>query len=196
MVVKKKTNKSVYFMAVFVALIMILSIFGIMLGNSDNELTYNKFKFKIVNSDLGNLFSTKVAKKELIFYNLPYMVENINMSPSIKNTINNAQFIAIGFDPSKDFNNSYVTLVRYDLINIFTEKGFEVTIQNSSIFSYPILSCENATSLIPVILISSSNETSIVENSQNKFCIVLNGDRRELLMVQDRFIYGIFGIIK
>ena len=58
----------------------------------------------------------------------------------------------------------------------------------------PIIACDDATPLIPVIYFVESNETKIYKQEN---CIIAEADTSvDVIRIKDRLLYGIHGIIR
>ena len=181
-------------MVAFVSFIMITSILGYLMGNesSQRKVTYNKFVF--VNN--GNVWTTKINKKEAEFNNFPSAAEYINITPEIISRIKNTFEI----QATSNFNDSfsqYIALSYYELsdqlnlhFNKYLLQGF--TANTTGII--PIITCNNATNLAPVIFMKMSNETKV---SMQDNCIIAEASSgTDFLMIKDRILYGLHGIIR
>jgi len=159
---KKEKNRSVIYVAIFIALIMALSIIGFLWsGGSKGQYSYNGFSF---NSEAGE-WKTSLGQKTLAFQNLPEEVSNISISDEAKYLIQNAKMIYISYNPGED----------------------AVTESNET--NLPAITCANATQPVPVILLEK-NETSgsiILNNS----CLILKGQPQKLADRLVYAIYGI-----
>ena len=185
---KKEKNRSVIYVAIFIALIMALSIIGFLWsGGSKGQYSYNGFSF---NSEAGE-WKTSLGQKTLAFQNLPEEVSNISISDEAKYLIQNAKMIYISYNPGED--GEELALTQYSLsLNIGTNSRFAVNaVTESNETNLPAITCANATQPVPVILLEK-NETSgsiILNNS----CLILKGQPQKLA---DRLVYAIYGIIK
>lgn len=189
----KREKKKRLYMSLFIVVIMTLSVFGFMIGSGFEDQTkfnYNDFKFNQIN----NRWKTKINNYDVTFDYSPLQVEHINISPNIIEKIKNSPQI----DTTSNINSSFkevIALSQYNLAqllainNQFLRSGF--TTKNE--FDLPIITCENATTFVPVLIFQKSNETRIYEENN---CIILKArSEQDVITLKDRLAYGVFGII-
>jgi hypothetical protein len=176
-------------MGVVIALIMILSTFGIIIGSQSNELRYGKFKFQISN----NQYVTKINGKEMNFYFLPVQTEYINLSSVVTNKLKEAYMVMMTFNPNDQSNLPVIELVRFDFSQLLGKVVFSGVLNASEDYKeLPVLSCANATLQTPVLLFNVSDNTSIIDINN---CIYLNARGTEFLRLRDRVLYSYYGVI-
>ena len=172
---------------------MIFSVFMYGLGDKavETEFTYNGQEF-IRTEDY---WLTRVGNGNLKTHYHPLDVENINVSDEIINKLKNTQMFYTTFDPNQE-TLSFIDLVRFDIKpmlamkNIFLVDGI---LENTSNYNLPIITCENTTAFVPVILFKESNQTKIyLEND----CIIAESpyDLNQV-RIKDRLLFAIFNII-
>lgn len=184
---KERKNKSVIYVAIFIAFIMITSVLGYIFGDSEeSSMKYNKYNFYKKNLK----WVTKISNAEVDFDYFPAEIDNINLSKEIVESIKNSRMIYITYSPNQtdtdEFGYSQFELTnKLMLLNIYAGNGMT----ESNEFNLPIISCANATQFVPVIVLEKGVENTI--KSENN-CIILKG---EPLRLKDRLLYGIFGVI-
>jgi hypothetical protein len=188
---ERKGNKAKQIiMGVVIALLMILSTFGIIIGNQTNDMRYNGYKFEYN----GNQVFTKINGKEMVFYSLPSQSDFINVSSTIPNKIRESYMVMLTFNPADQVNIQLIEVVRFDLSQ-YLDKAILNGVLNASA-SYPdltIITCANATLQTPVIIMNMSDTAGIVEADN---CIYINARGTEFLRMRDRLLYSYFGVIK
>ncbi|MBW3023333.1 hypothetical protein KY308_04480, partial [Candidatus Woesearchaeota archaeon] len=105
---KEKKSSGIY-LAVFIALIMILSVIGFMTTREEKQ-AYGKFSF----SEKNNQWSTKTQNGELLSYYLPQDVEQIAVPEQAKSLILNTKMLYITYDP-KDEDVETLATAQYSL---------------------------------------------------------------------------------
>jgi hypothetical protein len=72
---------------------------------------------------------------------------------------------------------------------LFIRQGF--TTEND--YNFPVITCRDSTSVVPVIYFKSSNETKVyLEND----CIIAESSTQiDFERIKDRLVYGMLGII-
>ncbi|MGB9748450.1 MAG: hypothetical protein ACP5OZ_00095 [Candidatus Woesearchaeota archaeon] len=193
---RKKTN---LISALLLAFLMITSIAGYMSNrNPVNVLRYNNFVFRQEQDNYGNLrWYSKIEGKQFVFDYNPKVLENINLSPVIRDRILSSKYVIITFQPSDRFTMNYFDRARYDFGSALYEKGINAAsaIANSSDeYNLPIITCANSTQQTPVIYMFKGNKTEIRMESD---CIVLEcSENYEILALKDRLLYSILGVMK
>jgi hypothetical protein len=188
---ERKSNKAKQVvMGIVIALIMILSTFGIIIGNQTSSLSYNGYKFKLN----GNQYVTKINGKEMIFYSLPSQSDFINVSSVIPNKIKEAYIVMLTFNPADKVNIQIIELVRFDLSQSLNKVILDGVLNASTDYpSLPLITCANATLKTPVIIMNMSDTPGIVDIDN---CIYLNARGTEFLRMRDRLLYSYYGVIK
>jgi hypothetical protein len=190
---REKRNKII--LSVVIALVMILSTIGFLYNreSNDNELKYtikNK-TYTFIRED--DQYVLNLNKEKIGFYYLPFEIE-LNMSDDIINQIKNSKIIYITFKPEAGYPE-YIDVARFGLTNIFMAKNIYaingITEENEK-YALPVVTCENATAYVPVILMEETNITNIeIENN----CIKLQGKRLDFIKFRDIIIYKMYGIL-
>jgi hypothetical protein len=187
---RKSEKAKQVILSVVIALVMIMSTFGIIIGSQNNELRYGKYKFEVGN----NQYATKINGKEMVFYSLPGQDEYINLSSIIINKLKEAYFISLTFNPNDKNNAQVLDLIRYDFSQTLGKTVINGVINTSADYKdLPVITCENATLQTPVLLFNVSDNTSIIDINN---CIYLNAKGSEFLRLRDRLLYGYYGVMK
>lgn len=193
---KEKKEKKNWWLILFIAFIMIGTSFSFIFfgfSPSNEVVKYNGIKF--VKNPSQNIWIAKINGKEAAFSFLPDEVKNIKSTGNLAARLQNKLEIDATYDLNSTYNQSIalahhqmgLTLANY---NIFVRKGF--TTNNS--FSLPIITCNDSTLNVPVIYFMHGNSTKIdAENS----CIIAEAkSNADFIMVKDRLVYGILGVLQ
>lgn len=184
---KSEKNRSVIYIAIFVGLIMILSVVGFLWGGGEGsaDYKYNDFLFNYNNGQ----WITNIDGRQISFSYLPEELLNISVPANVDFLISNARMIYLTYDPEKgsealaltqyDFQRSIATNSRF-VVNAFTKEN-----ENA----LPVVGCENATQFVPVIMLIEDDLSNSI--SLNNFCITLEGRTR---MLAERLVYDSYGI--
>jgi hypothetical protein len=183
-----KVNRKVVVGLVFV-LIMVLSSFGVMIyAGTGNAVKYNGIKFKQEVSG----WSAKLDGKARYFAFHPLDVEDLRFDSA---PLLNTRMAYVTFEPAGNILPD-VEVARMSLASEFAEKSIYLvsgTTESSQEYNLPIITCANATSEIPVILIRKSDNTSAVWQGN---CLVLSAyDSFSVQRHKDRLTYAIFKVI-
>ena len=196
---KDKAEKRKWGLIVFVVLIMIGTTFSFVFFGFEPQndvVRYNGMKF-IANGNpsQGRLWIVKINGKEAAFSFLPGEVENIISVEGLSSKLQGKFEI----DVTSDFNSTFaqpialaqhqmsLTLGAYD---IYLRKGF--TTNNT--FNFPVITCNDSTSAVPVIYYKHGNSTII--HSENNCIIAEASSNSDFIRVKDRIIYSMLGVIK
>ncbi|MEM4336820.1 MAG: hypothetical protein QXG86_02335 [Candidatus Woesearchaeota archaeon] len=181
---RKEKNRQAIYIAIFVGIIMILSVVGYF-ANEQSAYSYKKYSFM----PKGNQWVLKINKKEVLFSYLPQEVENIKIDPVLKDIILNTKMVYITYSPKED-NVQEIAIAQYDLsksLEVINVYAVNALTENDNGLQ---IDCTNATPYVPVILIKRGNENSI---SLNNNCIILEGNP---IINVDRLKYAFLKIIE
>jgi hypothetical protein len=179
-------------MTVFIVVLMVGSVIGYMFGRDGEEsFDYNGYKF----FRRGNKYILKVDRTELGFDYFPFSVVDINISTEILNKFSNK----IEIDSTYDNNSKWkegIAVAQYDLERYLNKVGafFVRGLTTENEYGMPIIVCENATIIIPVIYFKESNQTNVWVDKE---CIIIEAKNdADFMRIKDRLIYGLLGVIK
>ncbi|MBI4918430.1 hypothetical protein HY837_00745 [archaeon] len=155
-------DKKKVFASLFIAFIMVFSIFGFILSYSlDNEtVKYNGHKF--VNTEQGWL--TVINGERFFFAYTPKDVETW-INEEVKNQLKNTEQLTFSYNPN-DLYSSIITesiLQLNNKLHKFTKKQLNFGLTNNSGYSLPLITCSNASEQNPVVLFEESNENSSID---------------------------------
>ena len=174
---------------------MIGSVFGVVFfgfgtsgGTASTE--YNDFKF----INRGTHWSTTVDGRRAFFTYLPDDLGFIFVDDDIINTLRSK----IQIDVTSKVNDTFaeaISLAAFNMgltfnnFNVFIRQGF--TAENK--YNFPVITCNDSTSFIPVIYFRSSNETKVYLEGN---CIIAESSNHiDFERIKDRLVYGVLGII-
>lgn len=193
MIKKKKPNIKLY-VSLFIAFIMITSIFGFIISYQTGQeplLEYNKFVFYQGSSGLY----TKIGDNKVYFYYNPYELEGINLSKDIQNRILDSKVVSITYNPSSKYKKMLGGIqyefgdIVYKALGIIVQRGL---VDNKD-YKLNKISCADATPFVPVILLEEGEEGVRMENN----CIVVAAeDDHGFLKLYTRLLYGLLGVIE
>jgi len=192
---KKKIKKELIFSLV-IAFLMVLSVFGFVLNytSTSQKIRYNSYSFVLTQKG----WLTKLDKKNLFFPYNPKEVEKyikeLNITNSSLNLLLGKKQIYI----TSNFNSSLASTISSSVL--FLEKNLKlknIFIKNSFTSPTPyntkVITCDNATSFVPVIFIKKAEKTSL-QNFEN--CLIVNVRTAEELKIITTFItYKLLGIM-
>ncbi len=190
MVREEKKSKWGMFLVAFIAFIMISSVIGFLYSGQTDQFKYKDIKF--IRTQNG--WSAVINDRRVIFDYFPADVEQINLSSDIITALVNKPEI----DTVSMLNDTFseeIALAQYNMalalnnINIYMRAGF--TTNNT--FDMPIITCEDATPVVPIIYFKQSNQTKV---SLEENCIIVEARNNiDILRIKDRLLYSMLGII-
>ena len=191
---KEKKQKKRWGLILFIVFIMIgTSVSFVFFGFSPatERVKYNGFSF--VNN--GNIWIAKINGREAAFSFLPSEVESVSAFEDFSKRLQGKFEIDVTYDLNSTYKESIalahhqmgLTLAAY---SIFVRKGF--TANNT--FNLPIITCDNATINVPVVYFKHGNATNI--NIENNCIIAEASANADFIMVKDRLLYGMLGVMK
>jgi hypothetical protein len=184
-------KKNWFAVAFLVVLTIGMSSSFVFFGFGDgSKVVYNGYKFIYK----GDHWEVKVNGIIAATTYAPEQVSSLEIPPEIAPLLQGK----IQIDSTSDVNDSLkdaVSLAQYQMGltlaagNVYLRTGY---IQNSTTF--PQISCETATTFVPVIYFKSSNETrATVEGN----CIIAEAaSRQEVVLLKDRLLYSMLGLDK
>jgi hypothetical protein len=180
------------FIGLFIAFIMVFSIFEYsMMRDTGTTNKYNGYSFS--QDSQTRMFLVKVSDRTYPFYSWPGYLEDIPLDPLAITLIKNAQAAIYTFDP-KAPNLPIIEQVRYEFSTILPVQPVFAVTQNDTTYAHlPILTCNDAAPLAPVIFLNVSDNTSITTVGS---CIILNANNTEFLRARDRLLYAYLGVMK
>lgn len=187
----KRQRRVQIVMALFISFIMIVSVFGIIIGSTTDEIRYGKHKFTFN----GLQYVTKINGQEVSFYSLPNQIGNVNITPEIMNKINNAFYITTAFDPNNATDSlPYIEQAKFDLDQQLTDKTFigAVLAHSEQYTTLPIVSCSNATDVTPIVIFNVTDKPDVIDVNS---CIYFNGRASDFLRIRDSLLYKYYGVI-
>lgn len=189
---KQVKEKKRWGLMIFLVFIMIGTSFSFVFfgfAPSEDKIKYNGISF-IKN---GNIWVARINGKEAAFSYLPKDAESVLAFDDFSRILQNK----LEIDTTSDINSTFsgaVALAQHQMTltlanyNIYLRKGF--TTNNT--FNLPIVTCNDATSNVPVVYFRNGNVTKIsVKNN----CIIADA-ASDFIRVKDRLLYGLFGVIK
>lgn len=181
-------------MSIFIAAIMVISVIGFALtfATPTEQLEYNGYKFARTSQGL----QTKVNGIRLTFYYYPAEIADIPFPDEAKQTIEGSKVLWFSYDPNDLYAPEIADVFFYieealaAVKDVYAQRG----LINSTGYDLPEITCANATSTVPVLIMRQGNETKI-EASQN--CVIVNAAIvNDVYKAGDRLLYQAFNVMK
>lgn len=171
-------------MAIFIAVIMVLSVLGYVggsLASNNNKIKYNDFSF------VQNGNSWKLLEFDGFYFQyLPEELENITIPPSFYIT---SSKVYLGFKPNDNVSvGNAMSSVSYLLYsnNIIPQEACTIEEDCPDI---PIIDCEDNQG---IIMLSGDSNTYY----QDEKCLIITAtDTQELSKLTERFVYQQLGVM-
>src|SRR3989344_1742208 len=189
---QKKLSKT-FWMGVFIAAIMILSVIGyVWNGGNDTDFEYNGFSL-ILTED--GLWTMDYNGQNIMFYNHPTEVEYLKIDTDTSNALKNAKMIYATSDPD-DLLKEAIGGAEFEIKREIEKKGiyFIYSFTDANEFNRTIMTCDNATPSVPVLYFTHGNTTNI---SSSNNCIISQADSAfGIRKLRDRLLYAFLGVIE
>jgi len=191
--VRKKRKKTNYGLWVAIGLVFLMasSTAGFLTFRDQGSVSYGSYTF----TQTAQGYSVVIEDQRLIFQYLPDFVDDIEIPKNVIDTILGSRVVTVTYDPN-DEEKEALALIQYNMLKILDEmKNVYIVpgLVNATGYNYPELSCANATSQNPVVLLQSDNETSFVK--EGNCVIITGGSSADLAQIHDRLLYGFLGVI-
>jgi len=191
---KKSSKNTKIMISVFTALIMITGMMGFLSGGDDQaEITYGEYGF----NQIQGMWITHIDEERVEFYSNPFDATRFNISNDAIADIKGAPGVYLTFDPDvRDVG--YIDLLRLELSDDLMTKYGIIAISAVSEFDpnypLPIIDCNNASAQVPVIYFKNAEKT---DTSYFANCLALEAPSAQIhLLMKDRLMYGLYGIIE
>ncbi len=181
----------------FIAFVMITSIMGFLYTDTTDIVKIDDYKFERVVG--GWQLDTEYGRVPFQF--LPTDVDGITIPQEITRGIQNARMVLITMDPEGHDMNGLreIASITFSLSEILNERLSvynpppTISREDERVPNSTIVSCENSTSYMPVILFKTGNMT---EAKIESTCIVFTGEsNRDLARLKDKLMYDLVGVV-
>lgn len=186
---KRKWGSIIFLVFIVIGLSVSATFIGF--GPESGKVKYNGIAF----SGNGQVWTAKINGKQSSFSFLPAETEDIKINGDFVKVLAGKYEIDVT-SQLNDTSREPIALAAHQMgltlgaHNVFVRAGF--TTNNS--FSFPVITCNNATQYIPVVHFRRSNSTSI--NAQGNCIIAEASSNADVIRVKDRLVYGILGVMK
>ncbi len=193
--VRKKDDEGKKWFAIVVGVIMLGSVAGfVMLSNPSDQGGTFRYAGLVFKQSPQGFYAASLDGRLLEFLYTPDSLSDIEIAPSVVNSITGSKVIYIAYDWNSTFTQD-MALLQYEAGNILEAK-YGVFVQpaftGKNPFNASVVSCANATAFVPVVLIQAANSTAISADPSKPGCVVLNvSNSVDLARVADRFKYAI-----
>lgn len=180
---KQSIFKNKGFWGLIVIIIMVGSVLSFSAFYSDNgqkqKVKYNDYTF--VNNNGG--WVTKLNGQDASFYYLPSEVQDINSDFTIRN---NEMYYVLKSENLSEYGNEVSRLKTF--LNFKNIGVFRGCFSDEDCGDYPVVDCNNGN-----VITLNIGENNIF--TDEKGCINIIGHSEDYMMVVDRFIYNLYGLM-
>ncbi|MFC1723202.1 hypothetical protein ACFL0V_03610 [Nanoarchaeota archaeon] len=193
-VVKKKRISKQFVWTLILAGLMIASVFGIMFsGYADGgeKKHYGDFEF----AQYKNGWKVEINDQVYAFNYHPSDVEELAIDKQGVEALRSAKVVYLTFDPNTKSVDVF-ELMRFQLGSFFDEiQIFPISgvIEEHEDYVQPIITCQNATDMVPVIELVEANMTATKWNDN---CLVLEINKLDAGAMFERVAYAVLGVIE
>lgn len=192
----RKQKRQRMFMGIFITVIMVMSGFGVYLSGRGAERQVDELTGLRYNIDYDvQMYQLTLNKENYDAYFLPSQVYNIPVSDLAIQLIQSSPVMVMTFNPHLNQENLQILdFNRYSLTQTITEISFiNAMTTNSSVYSLPELTCDNATQTLPIISFEEAENPSI-ERGTNPYCVAIKGNETSFLQAKDRLVYEYYNV--
>lgn len=186
-------DKKKVFASLFIAFIMVFSIFGFILSYTSGEESVKYKDYKFVQTPQGWL--SIIDDKRFFFSFTPQEVEYF-VTDELKQFLKDKNDLTLSYSP-KDFYSSTITeiaLKLYQDLPKIKEINLNFGLTNNTGYDLPLVTCTNASTENPVLVFEENDFNASVKIENN--CIKLKYTTQlELLQQGDAIFYTLAGII-
>lgn len=193
---KDSGEKSKKWFAIAVGVIMLMSVAGFVLSfNPSAQQTSFRYGGLLFKQDQQQgLFTTEANGRQIDFFYRPEDVLDIEVPARVVEKLTGSRVAYVTYGWNSTLAQA-MALLQFDAANIldaiygtFVQPAFTT----ANLTNFSVITCEDATSFIPVLLLQEANNTAIGLDSGNQDCIVLNASSETgFLRAADRLKYAI-----
>lgn len=187
---RRQRNKRIISMTIVI--LMVLSVAGFYIGSTDTtSVKYQGITFTPTSRGvLATINGDRYA-----FNYLPTQVEDIPRDPSLKSLLDQP-YLSMTYDPHSNYTQVLGAVQYYFQSNYASQ--FDTFVQpgitTNASFTFPIITCTNATLTQPVIAFFETNETRITLHNN---CIIASAARPEdFLRITDALVLTKLGVLQ
>jgi hypothetical protein len=171
---------------------MILSTFGVIFGSYSTggaRSKYNGFKFE---QTPEGYYKVSIDKNPLLFAFHPNDLLTINYTEGTAALLKQAVVVPIILESNISADTlQYADMLKFDMMDIAKLPIASASSEENN-NGWPVLSCANATSIQPIIIVREAESPSIRKEG---YCITIEAKGFGMMSVHDRLIYTLKGVM-
>lgn len=181
-------------MSIIIAVIMIASVIGFAIEFSapaNPPIEYRGHTF--VSTQQG--YRTAIKNTNVFFYNPPQQLEEMQFDEGAKTALSGARVLWFTYGTNDEHAQEIADVLYYmeqaldQVSSVFAQRG----LLNSTGYALPEITCANATTSVPVLVLQSGNETKIT--AVNGCITATAASRTDVYQLGDRLLYQSFGVM-
>ncbi len=179
-----------YLIPGFLAFIMVMSIFGFIIGNLGNSEDSNdvvEWKENVFRKSTRG-WKVNFQNQELEFFYNPKEIQDVSLSFPVQ-VLTAGEKIYLSSDLRENLDEARLDFY-YNLKIFYPNLFFACTVDSEDCKDLPIKDCDDANDGVKVIVLKKG-ENNIEFNED---CLVLSGDKEHLVKVVDGIIYELYGL--
>lgn len=189
----EKSNKKKLLLPIFIAGLMVLSVFGIFVGNIGNNTEKEEYK-DLVFIKVNNGWMTRYDNKQIVLTYSPKELEYFIETKGIKEIkfvdlggLSKGNKVYISIFPKDQTGNAFGNVFRSLKTLLNTNVLSSCYAEDEKCANVPIIKCEDAKEDVKVIMIKQtpSIEPSV---SYSNNCLILNAKEVDIEKIADLFI--------
>lgn len=184
-------------MSLFIVAIMILSVIGFVLVDSGEDTVKQKYgDYTFLRLPQG--WRTTINEQQIVFNYFPAQLEDIKLPKEIA-TFKQSPIIAFTYDPNNRYAQDLGALQYYFEQSVtnrqhYVQRGLTNTTTYTTL---PEISCENATTQLPIIYLNINTKLNTTDVSYKNNCLKITASRpQDLYTTTDRLIYFMLGVMQ
>lgn len=177
-------------MGIFIAFIMISSMFGVFLSQSggNTKIRYNDHVFEYID---GRLY-TEVDGEEVYFFNNPETFNTSYIPDDFITAAQNTGMLYFTLDENDTLINEIMAL-GYDISsNVFSTNNLYIQAGTTKNGTSDTITCMNASEYVPVIYVREYNNSDVVYENN---CLIANvQSNSDIISLRDGILYKYYKI--
>lgn len=178
-------------MGLFIAFIMMSSMFGVFLSQSsrNTKLRYNNHVFETPGD--GKLY-TEINNQEVYFFNNPDTFNTSYIPDKFITDLQNTGMLYFTLNKNDTLINEIMKLESDISTNVFSTNNLYIQLGTTSNETKDTITCENATEYIPVIYVKEDNNTDVTYENN---CLIANvQSNSDIIKLRDSILYKYYNI--
>ncbi len=188
---QEKRDKRKLFLPIFIAVILVMSAFGVVFGGFSGEDALPQGTVQMGDAQFAlqpnGRWNVKINGRSLDVQTGPYELKEIQL-PSDINDLINAQKIYISYEAGKNYLNTIPDF--YNNIRTMTTVTASCVADGPGCENLPLKTCQDAGNGVVVVELLQKEKSGMTHEGN---CYILEGDAESLNKMVDRLVLAYFG---